>query len=346
MSEIPSWAVRHICMIPHLRAEVVGSTGLEVRYGEQRTRFTAVPLPRVGTREREWLLSQRHLAPSPVLILTHRLSEQSRDELASAGLSWVEGDTGVVHLDAPPLLVHWALPRPAAEKKAEYSRPRVSLRGIGSTVGELLLAEYRHREFTLSEAASRAGASKQRTSQILSGLVDAGWVEASGQRRNRTYRLRDPAALLERWADQLRAPETQVYAYRWTRSTETLFSRLTVLDQMQIRWAIGGVAASHLHDPVLAEMPVPTVWIEASQDVREVIDVLEAEPIGAEESANVVFWLSGGDPAMRFATRLAPRWMKDLSLPVVSMPRAYAEARRMGGRAVDAAEVLREEMLS
>ena len=343
MDQIPGWVSQLVSRVPRVEAEAVGGSDLEIRHGKLRVCLEAKYVPRVGSREREWLLSE---APGRTLIVTGRLSDQARDELARAGMSWVERDTGVVHLDAPSMLVHWTFHRAAREGRGTAEKRAPSLRGIGSTIGELLLSEYRHREFTLAEIASRADASKQRTGQVLSTLVDAGRVEATGRTRTRKYWVRDTAALLDDWADQLRPPESRLYAYRWTRSTETLFMRLTLLDEMQIGWAVGGAAASYLHHPALTEVPLPTVWVDAEPNAQAAIDILEADLVGTGEDANLIFWFSEGSPALRFATRVSPPWMGDLSLPVVSVPRAYAEARWAGGRASDAAEVLREEILS
>jgi hypothetical protein len=343
MGEIPGWVPILVSRLPRVEAEAVGSSDLEIRYGRHRLRLEVKYVPRVGAREREWLLS---VPPGRTLVVTRRLSDQAREELARARLSWVEHDTGVVHLDAPSILVHWTFPRPAGEEQEPSGKRAPSLKGIGSTIGELLLCDYRHRQFTLAEVANRAQASKQRTGQVLTSLVEAGWIEATGRTRTRTYSVRDVAALLDHWADQLRAPESRVYAYRWTRSTETLFVRLTYLDEMQIRWAVGGAAASYLHHPALSEVPLPTVWVDTESHAYEAINVLEADPAEAAEDANLIFWFLEGNPALRFTTRMSPHWMGELSLPVVSVPRAYAEARWAGGRASDAAEVLREEILS
>lgn len=343
MNEIPGWVPALVSRLPRVEAEAVGSGDLEIRYGRHRLRFEAKYIPRVGVREREWLLS---VPPGRTLVVTRRLSDQAREELSRARLSWVEHDTGVVHLDTSSMLVHWTFPRPAGEEQEPSRKRAPSLRGIGSTIGELLLSDYRQRRFTLADVSSRAQASKQRTGQVLASLVDAGWVEATGRTRTRAYWVRDAAALLEHWADQLRSPEIRVYAYRWTRSVETLFVRLTLLDEMQIGWAVGGAAASYLHHPALTEVPLPTVWVDAEPHANEAIGLLDAEPAGAGEDANLIFWFSEGNPALRFTTRVSPQWMGELSLPVVSAPRAYAEARWAGGRASDAAEMLREEILS
>lgn len=343
MSEMPAWVAGLVSRLPSVEAEAVGGTELEIRYGRHRLRLEARQFPRVGTREREWL---RRAPAGRTLIVTRRLSDQAREELARARLSWVERDTGVVHLDGPSVLVHWTFPRPAGEGR-EPSRARTpSLRGIGSTIGELLLSSYQRNEFTLAEVANRVQASKQRTGQVLTSLVDVGWLQATGRTRNRLYRVQDAAALLDQWADQLRTPEFRVYAYSWTRSTETLFVRLAYLDEMQIGWALGGAAASYLHHPVLAEMPLPTVWVDTESHVHEALSTLDADPVQSAEDANLIFWFSEGSPALRFATRVSPHWMSERSLPVVSLPRAYAEARWASGRASDAAEVLREELLS
>jgi hypothetical protein len=114
---------------------------------------------------------------------------------------------------------------------------------------------------------------------------------------------------------------------------------------MQVRWAVGGVAAAQIYESPLTVHPRPTVWLAASVSVAEVAAVLEAELVEPGDPPNLVFWQSEGDPALRCATTHAPSWLSELPLNVVSLPRAYAESRRAGGRGVDAAEMLREALL-
>ncbi|MFL5383359.1 MAG: hypothetical protein ACJ8GN_12650 [Longimicrobiaceae bacterium] len=301
-----------------------------------------VGVPRIGRRDREWVL--REVVPGADLLATSRLSGELRIEFARAGLAWIERETGLVHIDAPGLLIQWSTP--AEQITRPVSARPVSLGGGASIVGELILAECRDRSFTLGELASRVKVTKARVSQILSALVAAGWLRAEGRTRSREYRLHDPASLLEAWVEQAAAPEHETGAYRWARTVESLYPRLTILNDLQVRWAVGGVAAAQIYEAPLSSAPIPTVWIEASVNVAEVASTLEAEMVAPGDSPNLLFWQSEGDPALQVAAAREPSWGKGLSLNVVSLPRAYAESRRAGGRSVDAAETLYEALVS
>jgi hypothetical protein len=341
LDEIPDWLLRCLRSVPGLDATPSGDGVIAIHRGGTANRLRVRSIPRVGTREREWLLQET--AAGRDLLLTSRLSPASRDELAQAGWSWVEKETGLVHMDTPAMLIHAFVPARAVDDRTPHQG--ISLRGAGEIIGELILAELRDRDFALGEIAGRVGVTKARISQILSALVAEGWVGAEGRTRTRHYRLKDVASLLDSWAKQTAAPAHESRAYRWTRTVQALYPRLTHLDEMQVGWALGGVAAAQVYEASLTVAPIPTVWIEASVSVGEIVSVLEAEPVEPGELPNLVFWQTDGDPALRCATQHEPSWMSGLPMKVVSLPRAYAESHRAGGRGADAAEALRDRIL-
>lgn len=335
MRESLDWVLRYLRSIPGVSA-VSGRLAevVLVRRGES-VPFRIVSIPRVPRGDRERIVEG--LSRGTDLLATSRLNSELRSELSRAGISWIEKENGLVHIDAPGLLIHWSVP---VELIARPTEPPVSLGGIASLVGELILAEYSNRDFTLGELAARVPVTKARVSQILSTLVATGWVHAEGRTRSRDYRVRDPASLLAAWAEQAAVPDYEAGAYRWVRTVESLYPRLTFLDDLQVRWAVGGVAAAHIYEPTLSAAPVPTVWIEASASLAEVASVLEAEIVEPGDPPNLVFWQGERDLALQAADTREAAWCGEVPLNVVSLPRAYAESRRAGGRGLDAAEAL------
>lgn len=342
MEPTPDWVLRHLRAIPGLEVQKTGPDRIELlRSGTRQTTLRVRPHARLASREVERIVGQRRSQEE--LLATRALSPPVRDRLARARVSWVERDTGVVHLDTARLFVHVEPGTPVPE--AEGVRAPLSYRGISGLLAELLLEEYRGRPFTLREIAERIHATKGRISQVFSGLVAAGILGTEGRTRTRVYELRDPGRLLDGWAGSgVTAPEHRTGLFAWSRTAVDLYPRLRALDPAGISWAVGGMAAAHAYVPTLSALPAPEVWVQASVPPADIARVLDADVVGADEKPNLVLWQTGGDPALVLTRRRDAPALQQASVPLVSRPRAYAEARAAGGRGVDAAEALREEM--
>lgn len=342
METTPDWVLRQLREVPGLSVRKVGTDKIELQHGRQRGATLRVrPHSRLGPREVEWLLSQPRLRET--LLATRCLSPSARDVLARAHLSWVERETGLIHLDADQIFVHVerdGLP-------VERNKPETPLLygGTTSVLVEVLLEDYRRRRFTLREIAERVNVTKGRVSQVFSQWLAAGILEAEGRTRSREYELRDPGRLLDDWAASGSiAPELATGLFAWSRTPADLYKRLRELDSAEISWAIGGVTAAQAYAPTLSAVPAPDVWVAASVPAEHVAAALDAEVVGRDESPNMMMWQTGGDPALVLASRRDAPGLQQRSLPLVSRPRAYAEARAAGGRGVDVAEAVREEI--
>jgi hypothetical protein len=255
----------------------------------------------------------------------------------------VERETGLIHLDANQVFVHVERDGPPVER----NEPETPLLygGTTSVLVEVLLEDYRRRRFTLREVAERINVTKGRVSQVFSQWLAAGILEAQGRTRSREYELRDPSRLLDGWAASGSiAPELVTSLFAWSRTPADLYKRLRELDSAEISWAIGGVTAAQAYVPTLSALPAPEVWVAASVPADAVAAALDAEVVGRDESPNLMMWQTGGDPALVLASRRDAPGLQQLSIALVSRPRAYAEARAAGGRGVDVAEAVREEM--
>jgi hypothetical protein len=332
------WVVRRLRGVPHLFVEA-GVDDVMVRRGDMAVSFQIKSRARLSAREAASLPARGK--NRRLLLAVGSLSDAARQQLVERGVSWVERDTGLVHLDAPELYVHLESARPPSEP----TEPRLSFRGAGDTIAEALLQHFRDRVFHLREVAESVQLVKSRVSQVLSSMVNAGILDAGGRTRSRVYELRDAARLLDAWTEGARwPPEVSAGLAAWARGPADLYRGLGRLEGAGLRWAIGGVSAANLHAPTLSVLPWPEVWVQADTPVEEIARILEAEPVGPAEIPNLTVWQQGGNPALRLATTPAHSLDEFSGLRTVTRARAYVEARKSGGRAVDVADALREEM--
>lgn len=342
MKHVPDWLIRRLREVPRLNVRSAGPSRLEMwRSPEVRVTFEVQSYARLGSRNVGRILNRPRTGQE--LVATRSLSGPVREKLSHAGISWVERDTGIVHLDSHGLFVHLEPATPPAEMRD--AAPSLSFGGATGILVEALLECCRERPFTLRELTAQLDVTKGRVSQILSRLVDAGFIDAEGRTRSRVYELRDPGRLLDRWAESgTAAPEHTTGVYVWSRTPADLYRRLTALEEAGIGWAVGGTAAAHAYTPSLSTLPSPNLWIQASVPTEEAARALDGEVVRPEEAPNLALWQTEGDPALVFARALAAPGIPEVPLRLVSRPRAYVEARISGGRGVDAAEALREEV--
>jgi len=343
MESTSDWVFRRLRAVPGLEIREAGPDRIEVLRRGSKATLHVRPHARLGSREVEGILRQRHGRKE--LLATRALGPAVRDTLARAHLSWVERETGVVHLDTGSLFVHVEPGTPTPQADTPRASPVLAFGGVAGVLAEVLLEEYRGRPFTLREAAERVHATKGRVSQVFSQWVAAEILAAEGRTRTRVYELRAPGRLLDGWAGSgVTAPEHRTGLFAWSRTPADLYPRLRALDAAGISWAVGGMAAAHAYAPTLSALPAPQVWVQASVPAAEVAHVLDADVVGVDEKPNLVLWQTEGDPALVLAARRDAPALRQASVPLVSRPRAYAEARAAGGRGVDVAEALREEM--
>lgn len=339
MQSIPDWVVRRLREVPGLDVQPGDENRVELRCRRWKATLRVRPHGRLSSAELQRVL--RLPRSSNALIATHAVSGATREALAGSGISWIERDTGVVHLDTARFFVH--LERSKASAEPHGGERLLSFGGTTGLIAEVLLEYHRGRPFTLREVADRVGATKGRVSQVFSRLLALGFLDAEGQTRTRVYHLRDPGRMLDEWGRSGPAAKESSNLYAWARTPTDLYRRLGRLDASGIVWALGGVAAANSYVPSLSVLPTPEVWVNASVPAEQIALELEAEVVGASEAPNLRIWQSGADPALKLRQQIRSA-ATDEPVWVTSRPRAYVEARSAGGRGIDAAEALRNEM--
>jgi hypothetical protein len=318
-------------------ALIVSVRGTEtVLYMEVRHRFTEDVFHQIeqlplGQRERTVLV-----VPS--------LSPKRRQELRHRDVSWIEYQTGAVHLRVPHLAID--LPEDPLTKAARSkSLPRLS--GKAGIVVEALIEVGRGQELVSQpDIAQLSGSTRAWTSRIFGELVRAGALEVVGRGPAKKWRPRLDE-LFRLWiADEGPSP-TVTAMYLWTRTPTDLLRAMGQIGAEGLPYAMGGVAAADLHEPTLTNSPSVSAWIPLSSPPGRVATRLGAELV--DSGANVFLWQAPGDPAMRMAGPLE-RWRSDAPeavrlLPVVTPARAVVESLQGAGRGPEVGENLRRRIL-
>lgn len=285
-----------------------------------------------------------HTRDQTVLVVPE-LSPKRRQELRFRNISWIEYQTGVVHLRVP----HLAIDLPE-DPETRASRPTglPSLSGKAGIVVEALIQLAQRQELVSQpEVAELSGSTQAWTSKIFSALVEAEALEVVGSGPSKQWRPR-AETLLRLWEEDGGPSPTATSMYVWSRTAENLIRSMTQLEDSATAYAIGGVAAANLHEPTLSSMPLVAVWIPATVPPAKVAANLEGELV--ESGANVLLWQASGDPALRLAQSLQA-WREDAPaglsrLSVVTPARAIVEALQGPGRSPEVGENLRRRILN
>jgi hypothetical protein len=343
--EIEGRALKQLRMIRGIDAELVEGHLQVAAMGAAPVRFELQSKARLSEGDLERLLPR--LRSHQAILATRRLSPRRREQLSAADVSWIEYDSGFVHLRAPGLVVD--RPEDPGGSRPDDAAPALpSLNGKAGVVVEVLieLAE-QERSVKQSEVAHLSGSDQAWVSRIFAALVAAGALEELGSGPGKEWKpLVDE--LLDLWVrDGGPGPQVTTF-YAWVRSPHELVRNLAGLDPVVLPYAVGGVTAANLHAPTLSEAPTPEVWLPAAIPPRRLAEALGGELV--ESGANARVWQADGDPALRRARALSS-W-RDLArgelsaLRVVSPPRAVVEASRGRGRAQEVADRLRDDLIS
>ena len=282
---------------------------------------------------------------SAVVLVVPKLSPKRRQELLARGFSWIEYSTGFTHVRAPGLAIDLPEERTPSDEGGRDVIP--SLAGKAGTVVEALIElAQRHEQVSQPDVAEMSGSTQAWTSVIFSALVTAGALEVRGAGPRKVW-CPDVERLLDLWVERGGPTPERTDLYAWARSTEDLLERLHTLGGMGVKYAIGGVAAADLHEPVLTSIPLVCVWIPVAVPPEEAARALDAQIV--ESGANLAFWQAKGDPSLRLADRLG-RWREESAprfreLAVVTPSRAVVETMGAPGRGREVAERLREKIL-
>lgn len=280
------------------------------------------------------------------VLVVPALSLKRRHELRYRDVSWIEYQTGVVHLRVPHLAVD--LPEaPVREVHQGTSLPRLSGKA-GIVVEALIEVGQRHDLVSQPEIAKLSGSTQAWTSRVFGELVREGAVEVVGRGPAKEWRPRLDE-LLRLWIADGGPSPAVTGMYLWTRTPPDLLRAIGQIGigKDRLSYAIGGVAAADLHEPTLTSVSLVNVWIPLSTPPEGIAAGLGAELV--DSGANVLIWQAPGDPALRLAGPL-DGWRSDAPegfgpLSVVTPARAAVEALQGTGRGPEVGENLRRRLV-
>jgi len=273
--------------------------------------------------------------PRDLVVLAGSFSPGAIKALTARDANWAD-ERGNAHIRGVGLLID----RLAAPKRPEAHNFSWSPSALA--VAEALLAADWPEGISTGDLARIVGWSPGQVSQVLQTFDRKGWTVKYGPQRGPRARreLSDPDALLQAWASELASEEQEArLTHRTLRSplaflSEELGPRLSE----EVRWAVGGWAAAHELAPLSTAVPSLQIYVQEG-DFGEALDrvVREAGLNDVAEGGRVAF-IPAPASVLALSRRLG-------GLPAVSAPRVYADLLSFGGRGLDAARHLKEEVL-
>lgn len=347
---IPTWVIRLLRDIEGLSLQVnEKGTLLSISVnGGREQQFHVRYMPVLSKETAEKQFKGGATGTERLLLAVPKLAPNTRQLLITKGLSWIESETGVCHLAAPGILVDTVSKDTALATESDSARAKLIDRS--GLIAEAILTSFFNRELRLGEVAKRAGVSSGLASRIFARLSGQNILEQEGAGPKRSWRLRNPGALLETWSAEERRPERITTLYVWSRSPAELLDKLPKLHELKIQWAASGLTAANLYAPTLNTTPDPMIWVDSSQPVAEVASLLGGEIV--DKGANLQVWQSPGNfPLHNIQPWLPKSGQQRVAaeaglLQVVSEPRAYIETVSLPGRAPEVAQNLRERILN
>ena len=270
--------------------------------------------------------------PSRRLIVFERSSPEARALLRERGLSYLAGN-GELWIHAPPIHVE----RPPGRKRVPAATPASPFSVRASRVPRWLLL---HPEGapTFRELGRAVMLSESIVSRTLNALADDGLVKVEPDPhdgRKRRVRLRDASAMLAAFEQANPRPARRQTWDVGARDVPEAMRRLrSAAKYLQLPYMVSGLSGAALVKRVVEPLTVDA-WIE--RDSLELwLEALGAVPARPGPGRLVV--QSARDPFIfTLATRLEGFLVAD---PV----QLYLDCRRVGERALEAAEAIRKEM--
>jgi transcriptional regulator with XRE-family HTH domain len=222
------------------------------------------------------------------------------------------------------------------------SSPRFSWSPAALATGEALLARDWPIGISTTQLATLVQWSPSKVSQVLQAFDEQGWTVKYGpQRGSRARReLADPEGLLAAWTDSLTSQgRERRFAHRTLRSPlDFLEHELANSLDDHVRWAMSGWGAADALAPIVDTVPSLQIYVHEDDFGRALSDAInDAGLSDVAEGGRVAFF-----PAHPSVLALG----EDSPIaPLTSAPRIYADLIDLGGRGVDAAEHLKEEVI-
>ncbi len=270
--------------------------------------------------------------PSTELVVVERIPKGLPDAAAAMGLSYIDL-RGHGRLTAPGLVY---INEPSTERGSEGRRKRAASSPFTAVAGRAIraLLEEPGRRWRVTDVAALADSNPGNVHRSLAALVELALVE----RDDREYRVVDPGALLEAWADRSPGPRRE-FTLAAGRSLRT--EARAILD------AVGGEGA--VSGEFAAEQLAP--YLEASSVI---VHLFDEQAIARVPGAPGFREVETRGPALNAKRSITVRLTdsgvaafgeKRGGLPLCSPQQIYFDLWREPGRGREAAEHLRKAVL-
>jgi hypothetical protein len=168
-------------------------------------------------------------------------------------------------------------------------------------------------------------------------LETEGIVATEGTGPNRVRRAKNPAALLDLYAEENATTPIRTLAYALAQTPQDLIRDLaTNLERARIEYAVTGAAAASLVAPFVTAIPITEVWVTTNRTVEELCEGARAKQVA--DGANIVFLQMKGDTPLVLREKTKKLWL-------VNRFQLYVDLRRDPRRGREQADHLRREVI-
>lgn len=285
-------------------------------------------------------------APTRSTVVTARqFSPGAIRMLTDLGLSWADAQ-GNASISVPPgLFISTVRPRALARRATATMTWSPSMDAVAEYV--LCRAAQAPSRLTpvwngvdrVARIADVTGVSRGQVAKVLVAFDAAGYTEKFGPERGptATRELRDRGRLLSDWAaHRAKVPETgnRAELHLLSRAPEDWTSlarqRLT-----ELPWAVSGWVGAHMVAPFATAIPDMVLYVQQDTFDEALARLGDDERVSKVERGGRIHLRSAAPHVFSFTSGVE-------SVKVVSPVRVYADMLRVGGRAFDAADHLRD----
>lgn len=197
-----------------------------------------------------------------------------------------------------------------------------------------------HRDwFGVTALAKQARAAPATVSGVLAELERFDWLASRGQGPRKERRLREPAALLNTWTqqlDSLRSPAMHQYYVSGMRANELVQEMGKVFAKHAVEYAITHEAAGQRYAPFLSNFSQVRCRLLTDQAANQAIGELGARVVS--EGSNLAIIEAQSPDELLFRQQSS-------GICLASPVQVYLDLMLGGGRAKDMAEHLRQEKI-
>lgn len=269
------------------------------------------------------------------LLAADLLSPGAKALLREHGIGYFDSG-GSLFLPAPGAYVFIDRPTPKASVKPAqslYTGRRAQV--LHTLLSDTGLPDW----FGVNHIAEHAQVAASTASNVLTMLEKLDWLASRGSGPGKERQLREPAALLDAWAEQVsaqRAPALSRYFVPGLKADDLINKLAEVFDAHQVIYALSYEAAAQRYAPFLSTISQVRVRVLPGDGATSALAQLGARTV--TEGANLVIISAASTGELRYRQNLGGIW---LASPV----QVYLDLLHGEGRASEMAAHLRQERM-